>query len=377
MTIITGTKSLTNTRLYTLDALRGIAALVVVAFHYSNFFTVGNVLPPSFEASNLPFYLILRDVYKVGWLAVDLFFTLSGFVFFWLYADKIAKREITSQDFWLLRFSRLYPLHLLTLLIVVCGQWLISLGNAHFFVYPNNDLKQFIMQLCFVSAWGGDINSFNGPVWSVSIEVAVYGLFFLFCRFFRIRIVILLAVAVIGLWIVFRFHNFMGRGIGSFFIGGAVYIVYTYLTRLNSARVTFLLFSVMVGLWAFWIVALHTDWAFLSSYLHKRIPRYFPVVFLFPLTIVVLAMLEPYIGNLKKRLAILGDISYSLYLLHFPLQLSVAVIVSAIGVPLNIMYSSVAFILFFAVLIPLAYFCYHYFERPCQQWIRSKSHARI
>src|SRR5882672_6997435 len=96
--------------LHSLDALRGIAALAVVAFHYSNFFTVGNALPASFNVSDQPFYGMVPLIYKSGWLAVDLFFTLSGFVFFWLYSARVSDRSVSAGKFFLLRFSRLYPL---------------------------------------------------------------------------------------------------------------------------------------------------------------------------------------------------------------------------------------------------------------------------
>ena len=72
-------------RLYSLDALRGLAALGVVLWHWQHFFTKGMGLP--YHAETLPFFGLLFPFYRFGWLAVFLFFSLSGFVFFWLYAQ--------------------------------------------------------------------------------------------------------------------------------------------------------------------------------------------------------------------------------------------------------------------------------------------------
>ena len=172
--------------LHSLDALRGVAALAVVVFHYSNFFTVGNALPTSFNVRAEPFYNVAPLIYKSGWLAVDLFFTLSGFVFFWLYSARVSDRSITAGKFFLLRFSRLYPLHLLTLLIVVAGQSIYAWmhPNSPSFVTAFDSVRYFVLQLGFASMWwpGSEI-TFNTPAWSVSIEVLLYVAFFLFCRF--------------------------------------------------------------------------------------------------------------------------------------------------------------------------------------------------
>lgn len=50
-----------------------------------------------------------------------------------------------------------------------------------YFVYPNNDIKHFLLNLFFASSWSFESgHSFNGPIWSVSVEVLLHALFF-FC----------------------------------------------------------------------------------------------------------------------------------------------------------------------------------------------------
>ena len=110
-------------------------------------------------------------------LRVELFFVLSGFILFGLYERRVAAATVSARDFAVLRLSRLYPLHLATLLVLL-------LQTSPPFVYPDNDTIHLVRQLFMVSAWSADrpFTSFNGPVWSVSVELLLYIAFFVLCR---------------------------------------------------------------------------------------------------------------------------------------------------------------------------------------------------
>jgi len=171
-----------SSRLYTLDALRGVAALAVVVYHWPHFFVIRYALNETFQRAQ-PLYSVFSVVYEHGALAVDLFFSLSGFIFFWLYARTIGEQRISARDFFVLRFSRLYPLHLCALLLVLLGQCAYATAHQYFFVYRYNDFWHFILNLFFISSIGWERgHSFNGPVWSVSVEVFLYVVFFALCR---------------------------------------------------------------------------------------------------------------------------------------------------------------------------------------------------
>jgi peptidoglycan/LPS O-acetylase OafA/YrhL len=175
-------------RFYSLDALRGVAALAVIFWHWQDFFFHGTQPDPQFSAPRQPFYSLFRPFYTDGWRAVDLFFCLSGFVFHWLYAQKISDRAVSAREFSVLRFSRLYPLHLVTLLFVAGAQVIWLQRSGSFFVYKDNDLYHFGLQLMMASNWGLERGpSFNVPIWSVSVEVFLYALFFCACLLTRQR----------------------------------------------------------------------------------------------------------------------------------------------------------------------------------------------
>ena len=210
----------TPSRFYSLDALRGAAALSVVFWHWQHFFYRDGIILP-LDRKTQPLYRVFFVLYESGWLAVDLFFTLSGFIFFWLYASAVRSRRVGPWEFFVLRFSRLYPLHLVTLLLVTAGLAAFHSVGIAAFTYPANDIYHFILQLFLASNWGFERGmSFNAPIWSVSIEVLLYAVFFVFCRYWRRPlpgVVVLIALGfgqqllhtllVAGAWRVLVFHR--------------------------------------------------------------------------------------------------------------------------------------------------------------------------
>jgi len=142
-----------------LTGLRGIAALYVVIFHVN-----GQYLFPS----------TVRPFIRHGYIAVDLFFILSGFVMAMTYAgmfkDGFSIRNF--KQFLLLRLARIYPLFaLMTLLTAVL------IGTVMTKVSTVPDLpKALIYNFAMVHVWGLS-NSIVPPSWSISTEWLAYLLF--------------------------------------------------------------------------------------------------------------------------------------------------------------------------------------------------------
>ena len=234
-------------------------------------------------------------------------------VFFYLYADAIAERDTDFLTFANYRIARLYPLHLATLLLVTVLQSAYYLHFGAFFVYQLNDVKHFVMQLPFASNWSWNSPfTFNGPVWSLSIEVLLYGIFFV-VAFARMTSSIVLALLAVAGALIVREHPLLGHGLLSFFTGGlCLYIVREWRAnhRLDvGALVAFIA-----------VVTLSTVIQRISHDL-SLMERLVEVV-AFPAIIIALALNEERLLPITSRLKWLGDISYSSYLLHFPLALA-------------------------------------------------------
>lgn len=367
---------------HSLDAARGLAALAVVLWHWQHFFFEGALPGPAFVREAQPFYGALALFYEKGWLAVDFFFALSGFVFYCLYARPIYQRRVGSRTFFLLRLSRLYPLHLATLLLVAALQWQHLKNQGGYFVYSLNDTYHFVLNLFFASAWGLEQGfSFNAPIWSVSIEILLYGLFFCMARLCHLRARHALVLAAMGL-IVQGHFELLGRGLFAFHMGALVYFVYQVL--LVQGRVRQYARPVLLACLAAWVLTLlefqrGSVNALLSQHCSscagsglERLKVFWVTGLLLPCTILALALSETLTKGRWTTLSWLGEISYASYLLHFPLQLVFFMFWSNALPYRAVFYSPVLWCGYFALLIAISLVAHRYFERPVQRWVRQR-----
>ena len=364
-----GTKRLTS-----LDALRGVAALAVVVWHWQHFFAIGGDWQDGWDGRMQPFYWLLKPLYVQGWAAVDLFFVLSGFVFFWLYGAAIRERATGAGKFALLRFSRLYPLHLAMLLAVAGLQFLFFRAHGQYFVYSNNDAAHFAAHLFMVQNWWPHSpQSFDGPTWSVSIEVMLYAMFFVACWAGLRRGLHCLMLALLG-GLVLLYDEHIGRGIIGFFMGGFVFTLWEELR--GAARAPLIArglgFAALAG-WGVLAALLYRGSSWLAGGEGNNV---FLVVFDFglcPLTVLALALREQVRGRSYAGLGFLGDISYSTYLIHFPMQLTLALIAGRLALEPQFFMQGWVMLAFYAVLIALGAASYYFFERPMQSLLRNSS----
>jgi peptidoglycan/LPS O-acetylase OafA/YrhL len=358
------------TRLRSLDGLRGIAALTVVVWHWYYFYP-DDAAQHGWTPDRAPFFWLLRPFYVQGWTAVDLFFTLSGFVFFWLYGEAIRSRAVGGWRFGLLRVARLYPLQFLTLLIVCALQWLFIRSQGHSFIFDNNDAPHFVAQIFMVQNWWPRAaSSFNGVNWSVSIEVMLYVVFFIACRAGLKQGLHCLGIALLG-GLLLPHEEHIARGVIGFFMGGFVFSVWTVWQHdPRAARLARILCGAALAGWAFlWFLTFaDTKW-FASGEANDVFILSFDLL-LSPLTVLALAMREKVRGPSHTLFGFLGDISYAVYLLQFPMLLSLKLLAIHMGWDTAFLMQGWVMIVFFASLIGVSALVHYRFERPMQLVIR-------
>jgi len=287
--------------------MRGIAALTVALWHvtWRNHITILGFL------TNGP-------------LMVDFFFVLSGFVMFHSYKARL-RSFFDARRFMVVRWGRLYPLHLAMLLVFVaieCGKWialhfhLAAVASVPFAVNTPGALAANLLLIHGLGLYPGP--TWNIPSWSISTEFFTYALFAMVALVARNRgvfVAVCAAFAAAGLtvsWVAVgglgdtgRFAFF--RCMLGFFAGVVTRAVYGALSKLRWPR----------GIWR-WssFVSLAAVLVFLS--LKGLGPLYFCCVPLFMAAILTSALAE----NAGVRvlhapvLVWLGTVSYSIYMVH-------------------------------------------------------------
>jgi peptidoglycan/LPS O-acetylase OafA/YrhL len=345
-----------------LEAVRFVSALSVLIWHYQHFSYIADK-PINFTKEQQPLYSVLNIFYDYGFYGVEVFWCISGFVLFLKYRDVIASGNIDFYRFFILRFSRLYPLHISTLLLVIALQAIYFSKNNHYFVYLNNDVSHFIYQIFLASNWGFEKGqSFNGPIWSVSIEVLVYGLFFLILRTLGRSLYITLAILLLCL--IAKYFKFTSPLIDCaifFFIGGLTAVAFKFMQATKHKKTIQLLLVLAVLASAF--IMYMTD-------VYKK--THFPMLLLILYTPVLIIFSSQQINAPKlvqDAITAAGNMTYASYLIHFPLQLSIAIYFSKTeGIP----YYNLAFLVFYlTATLATSYYIYKLFEVPAQNYIRN------
>lgn len=377
-----------KSRLHSLDALRTVAALAVVLAHWpQHFFAVPEFGRP---ISDAPFYRWLAGGYANGPTAVTFFFCLSGFIFYWLYSDVVHQKKMGLGGFTVLRFSRLYPLHVVTLLALVPLVVIFHVMKGYDFIYGNDDAYHFGLNLAFIQYWGFEKGlSWNGPSWSISIEIALYLMFFLVCRFLAPNLLqtVLLMLASLAL----AHFSPIAAGAVAFFAGGLAYHGFRFAQNHQSLPAVALAALMTIVIWQLVGPLTDADAAHRADDMVRHALPVAPVgaialrgfqifcgrareLALFPSLIFTFAFLESATPKLPWHvLAGVGNISFGVYLLHFPLQIAVVIVAFALAWPHDVFTWPAMFIVFFGGLLLCALASYRYLEKPAMLALRNRN----
>lgn len=347
------------------DSIRGLAALVVVIFH-------------------IPVWNGIVDVtfLRNGYLMVDLFFVLSGFVIFRAYSGNIGSvRDLAV--FQGLRFGRLYPVHLVFLvvflaieLVKLVAQYRYGITSPNATAFKDGVGTPLLQHLFLVQAIGpwGHPHSLNGPAWSISVEFytyLVFGALVLLSRKWAMAAFAALHVAALVALI-------SGHTLGftlilqcwcGFFLGCLVAIAVTRARHPLSAFYTYVSLGALV--------------LFLAS---KTDSRFDPLIYFATALFLYCVLRTPASWPARalglRPLVWLGTISYSLYMCHYPIIWVFNQVVRAVLKRPEVMaagYSTPALgpvetILLLGVLVPtvlaVSHFVYSHVEMPCRHLSR-------
>jgi peptidoglycan/LPS O-acetylase OafA/YrhL len=356
---------LKGSHFFAIDFLRGLAALSVLFWHYGHFYsqTAGKLGLEDYTVQPLFNYFFF--FYIRGGNAVQLFWTLSGFVFAAVYADQ-KKAEIHS--FVGNRIARLYPLHILTLFVVLFLQCLALKLVGHYQIYPFNDAYHFLLNVVFASSWGFERGpSFNGPIWSVSVEVLVYGVFMLVMRPLT-KLNMLAPILVMLFFCLSRFHV-MGERIWEcstfFFIGSTIYYISKALASQEPQFKYAVLFLFVLA--TLFFPRLVENWKPNSGNIMR--------LYILCATLVLGSSIIDRISILRpffQRSQMLGDLTYSTYLWHVPIQIAVITALEVLRVDRSIVSRPSFLIIYLLSIFCTAYVSFNFFESPMRSLIRKK-----
>lgn len=284
-----------------LDGLRGIAAIAVVIFHFMEV-----VYTPD------------KNFIAHGFLAVDFFFCLSGFVIGYAYDDRIKKMGLLT--FFKSRLIRLHPLVILGSILGLLA-FLYDPFGGHSELYNSGKVILIFLASAFLIPYPVmesryfNLFGLNAPSWSLFWEYVANIMYALvLCRLSRRAILGLgLLAAIILCTVSYRSGNLLGGWSGATFWDGGARIAYSFLAGLLIYRFNWIIKNKLgfAGLSALLLIAFllpFNSWSWLTELL--VVLCYFPLL----VALGAGAMLSK---GLKKSCVFSGKISYPLYMTHY------------------------------------------------------------
>ena len=283
-------------RVNEIDLLRFLAALSVVLFHYAfrGYAADGHSVMP---------YLGLAPVAKYGFLGVQLFFMISGFVIL------MTAAQSSLRDFAISRLVRLYP----AFWVSCTATFLVILGAG-----APRFSASFVEYLENMTMLGGffDVHDMDGAYWSLYVEIRFYVLVALVLILGRIEqaqaflISWLVVSAALTLFPVDKLREWFVVDYSAFFIAGAAYYL-IWSKGLSRTRITIVLASFPLALLS--VSGMDRFVAHYHTALDGRVVAGIVLLFFVAMGLVATG-LTGWLG--RRRWALAGAVTYPLYLLH-------------------------------------------------------------
>lgn len=342
-------------RLHNLDYLRGLAALGIMMYHYASW-ALGRFSAETFMG-------------RLGLYGVSIFYLLSGLTLYYMYYHKMHLNKADMLSFFKKRVFRIFPL-----------LWLVTLV-AILLSKQVPDLTNLFLNLTGLFGFVRWDKSFSAGVWSIGNELVFYTFFPFFVAFSRHvkALMVLLILALTGLFLYFAYialnpmfslseqWSVYINPLNQVFLFMAGFLI-GYLLNQVQFTSTLSLGLMAAGILLFTFYPAYGDPITLVSGTNRLV--FSACCVLICIGFYKLPLQLP--SFFHKPLTLLGEISYSLYLLH-PVLWTLSGLVSGwvsrhfFYVPL-----SVRLILTPMVTLIISYFVYHYVERYFMQLGRTK-----
>ena len=334
-----------------LDGARGLAAFCVVLFHQDDWFAGSGL-------------------FRAGWLAVDFFFLLSGFIIAHAYEERLA----TGAD--LVRFARNRAIRLHPLLIAgtLLGAVLMlveaRLGRLSL---PRDGAVVLLFSLVPLPTWWAvPMFPFDRPVWSLFWELFANLLYAVMQRFGSARLQVAMVAGSVLLLAGYRATT------GGFYIGGidgglwlgAPRVCLSFFLGALLLRAHRRGWTVLPPVRGLGVGLLFCALAFLPAR-PDLVEIYYPamVLIVFPAILLSTAASEPLFPKLAR---VSGDLSYPLYTLHVPVLRAISAVLIVAGVahpgPPGLIGEAGRLL----ALVALSYAAFRLYDRPIRGWLQRR-----
>lgn len=356
-----------------LDGLRGVAALLVVLFHVFEVHSHGDHS---------------KQIINHGYLAVDFFFLLSGYVISYAYDDRWGK--MTLKDFFKRRIIRLHPMIIIGSIIgAILFYFQNSQGLGWGSIHEVSVWKMlFVMLIGFtlipvgkgldIRGWS-EMHPLNGPAWSLFYEYIANIVYALVLRRLSKIILAILVLVAAGVTIHYALTNTNGDIIGGWSVDSTQ-------LRIGFTRLAFPFLAGM--LLAKTAKLYYTKHAFLTASLLLvvlfSIPRLggsenlwmnglyecFCLIIMFPLIVWLGAGGKVNGKKASKICKFLGDISYPIYITHFPIVYVYMAWVTNNNLSLEQSWHIGLLCAIIAIIV--AYISMRFYDIPVREWLRKR-----
>lgn len=357
-----------------LDGLRGVAALLVVLFHVFEIHSHGDHS---------------KQIINHGYLAVDFFFLLSGFVLGYAYDDRWGK--MTLKDFFKRRIIRLQPMIIIGSII---GALLFYFQDSPALGWGGiNEVPVWKMLLVMligftlipvgkgldIRGWN-EMHPLNGPAWSLFFEYIANIVYALVLRRVSKIVLAILVVVAAGFTIHYTLTNPNGDIIGGWSIDdstqlkiGFIRLAFPFLAGLLLSRIGKLRYTKNAFLSAALLLVVLLSVPRLGdadSLWLNGLYECFCLIIMFPFIIWLGAGGKVQGYKASKVCKFLGDISYPIYITHFPIAYVYMAWVTNNNLTLEQSWHYGLLVVIAAV--ATAYLAMRFYDLPIREWLRKK-----